>query len=238
MTIKKLECNYIHIEDGRVDRDTGELLFYSSAPLPVQVTDVQERHYYQSRDKEELFDIVKRYKEKRYSNVSYYLDKDGLGKWYIPILTLCSKVDYFNVGFYDRVYLCRIFDIADSNLNRVLNKFQSTGLMKYASKGLTNSSQIRIIWNPINVWKGWEDSLTKSVAIQEWYKEYFKLRDMESVSVECSEEYIPVEYPDISIPYSPDPYVSPYYHFEKKDRFRYLMDITDAEFELYLLNVE
>lgn len=236
--MNKIECNYLHIEYGRVDKNTGELEFYITTPKIQDKPIEQERHYYKSRDREELHDIVKRYKEKRYSNVSYYLDKDVLGKWYIPILTLCSKVDYFNVGFYDREYLCKIFDVKDSNLNKTLNKFQSTGLLRYTGKGLTNNYQIRIIWNPINVWKGWEDSLTKSVAIQEWYKEYFKLRDRESVSVECSEEYIPVEYPDISIPYSPDPYVSPYYHFEKKDRFRYLMDITDAEFELYLLNVE
>lgn len=232
----KVECKYLHIENGRVDKATGELEFYIAVPKIEDKPIEQERHYYKSRDKEELHDIVKRYKEKRYSNVSYYLDRDGLGKWYIPILTLCSKVDYFNIGFYDREYLCKIFDVKDSNLNKTLNKFQSSGLLRYTGKGLTNTSQIRIIWNPINVWKGWEDSLTKSVAIQEWYKGYFGAVD--NVSVECSEEYIPVEYPDISIPYSPDPYVSPYYHSEKKDKFRYLMDITDAEFELYLLNVE
>ena len=126
--MSKIECNYLHIEYGRVDKNTGELEFYITTPKIQDKHIEQERHYYKSRDREELHDIVKRYKEKRYSNVSYYLDKDGLGKWYIPILTLCSKVDYFNVGFYDREYLCKIFDVKDSNLNKTLNKFQSTGL--------------------------------------------------------------------------------------------------------------
>lgn len=237
MKINKLECKYIHIEDGRVDNETGEFQFYVHTPIKESNNIPTERHYYKARDKEELLDIVKRYGEKRYSDVVYFLNKDVLGKWYIPILTLCSKVDYFNVGFYDREYLCKIFSVKDGNLNKTLNKFQSTELLRYTGKGLTSTRQIRIIWNPLNVWKGWEDSLTKALAIQGWYTEYFNSVDSDSVSVECPKEYTPREYPNIDIA-SPDPYVSPYFSLGNKDTFKYLMGMSDAEFELYLLNAE
>jgi hypothetical protein len=227
----------VHTEDGAIDELTGELLFYESVKSTHADICANPRHYYEARDIDELLDIVSRYGEKRYSNVVYYLDKVLLDKWYIPILTLCSKVVYFNVGFYDREYLCSLFKVTDSNLNKTLNKFVKIGLFRYSGKGLTKPQSVRITWNPINVWKGWEDSRTKSVAIQDWYKGYFGGVETKNVPVFCDPNTKRLEDVVYENRISPDPYVSPYFHAYEKDRFKKLMNLTDAEFELFLLNI-
>jgi hypothetical protein len=231
---------YIHQATECINQNTGELFYYQITKASYTTEVSKSRHFYEARDVEELQEIVGRYGEKRYSNVTYSLNKDKLGKWYIPILTVCSKTDYFNVGFYDRVYLCDVFKVSDSNLNKTLNKFVKMGLLKYTGKGLTFSTskpQIRIIWNPISVWKGWEHSVTKIVCIQEWYKGLFDYKDIPEVECDSDVVYIPKVFEDIPV-ISPDPYVSPYFNYESKVVFRYLMDIPDAEFELLMLSNE
>lgn len=228
---------YIHNKDGRFNEVTGEFLFYENTPYRVLEIAVDNRHFYEARDREELFDIVKRYKEKRYSEVNYLLDRNSLGKWYVPILTLCSKVDYFNVGFHNREDMCKIFGVSDGNLNKTLNRFQKINLLKYTGKGLTRSHQIRVIWNPQNVWKGFDNSIIKMICIQDWYKGYFGCVDSESTHVSTDTKDSVIEYIDVPPKHSPDPYVSPFYKFDNKDRFNQLMDISDAEFELLLLGI-
>ena len=228
--------DFIHTRDGAIDCSTGEIVLYTYSKPDYIKEVIVTRHFYEARDVEELHEIVKRYGERRYSNVVYNLNKERLCKWYLPILNLCSKVGYFNVGFYDRDYLCSVFDVTESNLNKLLNKIVKMGIFKYTGKGL--AGQVRIIWNPMSVWKGWENSKTRVVCIQEWYKNSYRYVDDDSeCAVERSET--PLVFDDPIITKSPpDPYVSPYYNVENKDRFRLLMDVSDAEFELILLNIK
>ncbi len=231
---------YRHLEDFCINESTGELFLYEKVLLQYQTEKVVTRHFYESRDVEELFETVTRYGEKRYSNVSYFLSKERLGKWYVPILTLCAKVDYFNVGFYDRDFLCSVFRVSDRNLNKTLNKFVSISLMKYTGKGLTRQ-QIRIIWNPLNIWKGWEHSNTKITCIQDWYKSSYELVDeSNTLCVDTTSTALPsgcISWDENLSVVSPDPYVSPYYNYSNKSRFRELMEISDADFELRLLSI-
>lgn len=238
---------YIHTGDElsqyAVDESTGEMLFYQTNKLNVCTETVQDispmsRHYTVARDEQELFDIVNRYKEKRYSEVTYLLDKKSLGRWYIPVLKLCSKVNYFNVGFYDRKEVASILGVQLSSLNKTLNKLVSISLLTYSGKGLSVPSQIRIVWNPFSVWRGWLGSNTRTVAIQDWYKSYFKIDTV--CSTDCvdkgstqlnSTTIKELEY----IPPSPDPYVSGWFNLLPKDRFDNLMALSDADFELYLI---
>ncbi len=230
----------VHTEYGAVDDSTGELFFYEKIKPEYETLTYeqveQSRHFYESRDVEELFDIVKRYGERRYSNVVYNLNRERLGKLYLPILSLCSKVDYFNVGFHDRSFLCSVFEVSDKNLNKTLNKIAGMGLFRYSGKGLSKKQQIRIIWNPLSVWKGWENSTTKVMCIQEWYKGLFGSMDVD-VSVSPNVKPLVFEEPVITKS-PPDPYVSPFYSVDGKERFKLLMDVSDAEFELIWLNVK
>lgn len=240
---------YIHTGDDvsqyAVDESTGEMLLYQTKKVdictaPVQDISLVSRHYTAARDEQELFDIVSRYKEKRYSEVTYFLNKQSLGKWYIPVLKLCSTVSYFNVGFYDRKEVADILGVQLSSLNKTLNKLVSISLLSYSGKGLSVQSQIRIVWNPFSVWKGWLGSNTRTIAIQDWYKSYFKVESVCTTNNNnCLEkENTPLRvnmFVDSNILPSPDPYVSGWFNLLPKDKFTEIMSLSDADFELYLL---
>lgn len=222
---------YVHTEDYVVNEQSGEVLEYKTVPYqPDKSILINDRHYSLARDVEELNDIVKHYKEKRYGEVSYFLSKDKLGKWYVPALKLCSNISYFNVGFYDRKEIAEIFGIKESSINKTLNKLVDIKLLTYTGKGLSKTNQIRVLWNPLSVWKGWIDSPTRSTAIQDWYKRYFVV-DSETDESECSTTI----FTDPPLVASPDPYVSKWFNMMSKDRFNDLMLLSDVDFELYLI---
>lgn len=229
---------YIHNEDYVINELTGEVLRYETRSYqPDTSTLNNDRHYTLARDVEELNDIVKHYKEKRYGDVSYFLDKERLGKWYIPVLKLCSKISYFNVGFYDRKDVADIFGIKETSINKTLNKLVDIKLLTYTGKGLSKGCQIRITWNPLSVWKGWSDSPTRSVAIQSWYKGYFNPALPNSDLYISTPSTPPLSLQEDKPIASPDPYVSKWFNMMPKDRFDYLMSLSDVEFELYLLEI-
>ena len=224
---------YQHTEDYAIDEASGEIFVYTKTPYaPVDISTIQNRHYTQARDVSELIDLVKQYKEKRYGEVSYFLDKQHLGKWYIPVLKMCSKVVYFNVGFYERKDIADILMVKESSVNKTLNKLVDMKLLTYTGKGLSSTNQIRVVWNPFSVWKGWLDSPTRTVAIQSWYKRYFVVDNVVDSSPLPSRT---VFVDDAPVVYSPDPYVSKWFNMMSKDIFNDLMNLSDVEFELFLL---
>ena len=224
---------FLHETDYCFNQLTGEIFHYSRTPMRDLGKDTEVYiHYTKSRDEQELIDKVKQYKERRYNELSYHFNKDRLGKWYIPLLKLCSKITYFNIGFYCRNEVALILGVNLTSLNKTLNKFVKCGLLKYTGKGLTLTNQIRIEWSPLSAWKGWLDSPTRGNAIQSWYKGYFKIEDIpvEDKPVDAVKEFI-----DIGSIVSPDPYVCNHFNLLPKDRFRKLISLSDAEFELYLV---
>lgn len=221
-----------HMDNSVVDILTGEIVFYYEVIKYVPPNyDICTRHYYKSRDVEELNELVKKYNEKRYGEVTYHLDRKSLSKLYVPILTLCSKVHYYNVGFYTRDEISNTFGIKESSINKFLNKLVDINLLKYTGVGLTNRNTIKIIWNPINVWKGYFGT-TRTVAIEDWYKGIYGVEPWldEYKQSTIVDEIFPVYVDKIS----PDPYVSPYFK-DEYNNFKYIMELTDAEFELQLL---
>ena len=222
-----------HIDNCVVDISTGEVVYtYEVRSYIPQNYDICTRHYYNSRDVEELNELVKKYDEKRYSEVTYHLNKESLGRWYIPVLKLCAKVHYYNIGFYSRETISEIFGVQPSSINKLLNKLVNINLLEYTGIGLTNKNVIKIIWNPMNVWKGYFGT-TRTVAIEDWYKGIYGVEPW-------LEEYKQSTLVDNIIPVygnviSPDPYVSPYFKDEYNNNFKSIMELSDAEFELQLL---
>lgn len=223
-----------HIDSTIVDISTGDILYwYSIVPYVYPDSELVVRHYSQARDEEELFQLVKQYGEKRYSELIYLLNRDRLGVNYYPVLKMCSAISYYNIGFYSRNWLCETLKVKDSNLNRLLNKFVDMKLFTYSAEGLTKRGVLKFIWNPLSAWKGW-NGVTRIIAIQCWYKSKgvdFSLEDL-SFNEDCLISYKPE---DVGYFHTPDPYVSPYFS-GKKDKFKEVMDLSDAEFELALLD--
>ncbi len=227
--------NFKHEDDTVIDRDTGEVMYwYIRIPYIYPVYSKIERHYTLARDESELYELVQQYGEKRYGEVSYHLNKQGLGKWYTTILKLCVGINYYNVGFYSRDSLCTLFNVSPTNLNRTLNKFTAMNLFYYCCDNLTNKSTIKIVWNPLSVWKGWKGK-TRIVAIQEWYKVTGCTFDVDDLLDTKQSRQIDVS--DLWCSFSPDPYVSPYYSGDKSN-YENLMRLSDVEFELLLLELD
>ena len=224
-----------HLKEWVFDCNTGEVLWcYEVVPYQPKLINICTRHFYNSRDMEELNEIVKKYNEKRFSEVTYNLDKKSLGKFYVPILTLCSRLNYYNVGFYTRDEISEVFKVKVSSINKLLNKFVDINLMRYTGIGLSNSNMIRIIWNPLNIWKGYYGT-TRNVSIEEWYKGLYGVDVVE----DCAEDIksgLVVELDDSWDMCSPDPYISPFFHTDSKSNFEKLMKLTDVDFELRLLS--
>lgn len=227
----------LHNEDWCFSEETGEVFLYEKVGYKQTEENTTPLHYTLSRDEPELFDCVRRHNERRFGDVFYSLEKEKLGKWYIPVLKLCARVSYFNVGFYSRSDISSTLGVKESSLNKTLNKLSAIGLLTYTGKGLTSQQQVKVIWNPLNVWKGWINSPTRTIAIQDWYKGYFKGVSSEDISVESEGDISTLEVvEDINV-ISPDPYVSNHFNLMSKDRFGYLMSLSDADFELYLLGI-
>ena len=96
---------------------------------------------------------------------------------------------------------------------------------------MSSKNTIKIIWNPINVWKGYFGT-TRTVAIEEWYKGIYGVEPWleEYKQSTVVDNIFPVYVDKIS----PDPYVSPYFK-DEYNNFKYIMELSDAEFELQLL---
>lgn len=231
--MNRTDTEYLyHIDSNVVDITTGEIVFcYEVTNYTPTNYDICNRHYYKARDVEELNELVKKYNEKRYGEVTYHLDRKSLSKLYIPILTLCSKVHYYNVGFYTREEISKTFGIKESSINKFLNKLVSINLLKYTGIGLSSKNTIKIIWNPINVWKGYFGT-TRTVAIEEWYRGIYGVEPLLDEFKEST--IVDILSPVYVDKISPDPYVSPYFK-DEYNNFRYIMDLSDAEFELQLL---
>ncbi len=230
------ESKYIHhLNEWVFDCNTGEVLWcYEMIPYQPKPISICTRHFYNSRDMEELNEIVKKYNEKRFSEVTYNLNRQSLGKSYVPILTLCSRVNYYNVGFYTRDDISEVFNVKVSSINKLLNKFVDINLMKYTGVGLSNNNVIRIVWNPLNIWKG-SYGTTRNVSIEDWYKGMYLVEPV----IDCAEDIkagLVLEIEEEWDMSSPDPYVSPFFHTEGKSNFEKLISLTDVEFELRLLS--
>lgn len=219
--------------------DTGEVFHYDHTTYKQDTTPIQDKHYTESRSVEELFDCVKRYGERRTSEVKYNLDKTWLKDRYFPVLSLCSLISYFNVGFYSRQMLCSKFGVKDSSLNKYLNKLVDVGLFEYSGKNLVDKHSVRIVWNPTLVWKGWND-VTRMVAIEKWYSGK-KIRD-KHISIDVRQYINPVikegkfEYVGDKVSCSPDVYVQSRYKDPDKsvDKVKWLLSLNDIDFELLL----
>lgn len=223
-----------HLNEWVFDCNTGEVLwYYEVIPYQPKPISICTRHFYNSRDMEELNEIVKKYNEKRFSEVTYNLNRQSLGKFYVPILTLCSRVNYYNVGFYTRDDISEVFNVKVSSINKLLNKFVDINLMKYTGVGLSNSNIIRIVWNPLNIWKG-SYGTTRNVSIEDWYKGLYGVETLDDYSANI-ESVLDIRLDDIWCRSSPDPYVTPFFNTDSKSNLEELMRLSDAEFELTLL---
>lgn len=224
---------YKHEEYFCVNTQTGELLLYESIPYKRDISGIICKHFTLASDEEELFEIVKRYGEKRLSDICYNLDRDILGDRYLKVLTMCSLISYFNIGFYKRDELASLLEIKVSSLNKALNKMVDLGLFVYSSKRC-KQGYIRLVWNPILVWKGW-NTTTRVMEVERWLNSS-KLSSISNTSMVLSSDDVSIPEPIYRLEdenYLLDPYVRELYPDTSRIE---LLDISDIEFELYLLN--
>lgn len=233
---------YVHQDTFCFDKQTGEIFHYEVGKYKQDTTPIFSRHYTDSRSVEELNECVKRYNERKTTEIKYNLDKDWLKDRYFVVLHLCSMITYFNVGFYSREMLCSNIGVEDSNLNRYLNKLVSIGLFQYSGKNLEDKHLVRIVWNPTLVWKGWND-VTRMVAIEKWYSR--KNIRKYHLSVDINQYTSPLirqgeyDYVGDKVSGNPDVYVQGRYvdMDKQEDKVGRLLSMNDIDFELYLLDM-
>lgn len=134
--------------------------------------------YYECRDVEELDDFLNSISERKAGELRQSLSRDVLGKRYETLVKLCLKVEHFNIGFYCRFELASMLGVISANLNKLLNKYVSAGLIRYTGD-LPRKSTVRIVWNPSLVWKG-VPSKIKQEAIRDWSGDSYLFNGTES----------------------------------------------------------